>query len=380
MKVNIIAILLLICCQGKAQSKYTGSFTISGDVSKVCKTGMMTMAYADANGKANRDTAKIENGKFKLSGEVSEPVVAILKIKFPQPTVGPALYDPKNVYRILLEPIHYKLSTTGESLNTAVVKGSQIQQEYTSYFISVQKLHYEMRPYNAQSQAFEKQMDVKNFVDVQKKLDSLDGVERTMVDNYVSANPRSPVALFAVEDYNRAIMSPKPFKAYFDKLDPELKKTSIGRKLAKNIEEMEYFLPGSQSVDFTQPDTSGKRVSLSEFKGKYVLLDFWASWCGPCRAQSIFMKKAYTQFKDKNFTIISVSCDDNREKWIKAIREDGVGIWTQLGDMTGKKNIVNDIYKVRSIPQNLLIDPTGKIIAKNLGGLLLEMKLKEILN
>lgn len=380
MRANIIAIFLLICCQVKAQSKYHGSFTISGDVSKVCKTGMMTMSYANANGRPNTDTAKIENGKFKLSGEVSEPVVATLRIKLPKATVGVALYDPKNVYRILLEPVEYKLNTTGENLSTAIVKGSQMQEEYAKYFQALQKLHYEMKPYNIQSQAFEKQMDVKGFLDVGKKLDSLYELEKNMVDSYVSANPHSPVALFAVAEYNTAIMSPKPFKAYFDKLDPELKKTSVGRKLAKNIEEMEYFLPGSQSVDFTQPDTSGKRVSLSDFKGKYVFLDFWASWCGPCRAQSRFMKQAYMEFKDKNFTIISVSCDDNREKWIQAIREDGVGLWTQLGDMTGKKNIVSDIYKIRSYPQNLLIDPTGKIIAKNLGGLLLGMKLKEILH
>lgn len=379
MRPYIIVILLVICCKGMAQSRYHGPFTLSGDVSKVCKTGTMTMSYATANGKPTGDTTQIEDGKFKLSGEVSEPVIATLRIKLPETSVGAGAYDPKNVYRILLQPAQYKLITTGEKLNTAVVEGSQLQKEYTRYFQSLRKLHYEMQPYNMQSQAFEKQLDLNGFINVNKKLDSLYELERIMLDNYVSANPKSPVSLFAVADYNRAIMSPKPFKVYFDKLDPELRKTTVGRKLAKNIEDMEYFLPGSQSIDFAQPDTSGKMVSLSEFKGKYVFLDFWASWCGPCRAQSMFMKQAYMQFKDKNFTIIGISCDDNREKWIQAIREDGVGMWTQLGDMSGRANPVSSIYKITSYPQNLLIDPTGKIIAKNLSGLLLEMKLKEIL-
>jgi len=136
---------------------------------------------------------------------------------------------------------------------------------------------------------------------------------------------------------------------------------------------------GNYAIDFTQNDTLGKPVSLSSFKGKYVLVDFWASWCGPCRRENPNVVKVFNKFKDKNFTILSVSLDQptGREKWMKAIHDDGL-TWTHVSDLKYWDNAVAKQYAIRAIPQNFLIDPQGKIIAKNLRGEDLDLKLTEV--
>jgi peroxiredoxin len=122
-----------------------------------------------------------------------------------------------------------------------------------------------------------------------------------------------------------------------------------------------------QAPDFTQPDTNGTPVSLSSFRGKYVLVDFWASWCGPCRQENPNVVKAYNQFKDKNFTILGVSLDKNKNAWLEAIKQDGLA-WSHVSDLKYWNNEAAALYQVQSIPYNVLIDPTGKIIAENLRG------------
>ncbi|MNR34251.1 Thiol-disulfide oxidoreductase ResA [compost metagenome] len=119
-------------------------------------------------------------------------------------------------------------------------------------------------------------------------------------------------------------------------------------------------------------------VSLSSFKGKYVLLDFWASWCGPCRAENPHVLKAYNKFKDKNFDILAISLDEKKENWLKAVKDDAMP-WTQVSDLLGWKNQAAGYYAITAIPQNFLIDPNGVIVAKNLRGDRLEKELAKFL-
>ncbi|MFN5427984.1 MAG: peroxiredoxin family protein, partial [Bacteroidota bacterium] len=128
----------------------------------------------------------------------------------------------------------------------------------------------------------------------------------------------------------------------------------------------------------TLPDPSGKMISLKSFRGKYVLVDFWASWCGPCRQENPTVVAAFNRFKDKNFTVLGVSLDDNKAKWLKAIQDDKLA-WTHVSDLKQWESIVVSLYQFQGIPYNVLIDPDGKIIASELRGDDLEKMLASVL-
>lgn len=144
------------------------------------------------------------------------------------------------------------------------------------------------------------------------------------------------------------------------------------------LQNVKKSLPSTKAQDFTQPDAAGKPVSLSQFRGKYVLVDFWASWCGPCRQDNPNVVKAYNEFKDKNFTILGVSLDQSKDAWQKAIRQDGLA-WTQVSDLKFWNNAAATLYGVQAIPYNVLVDPEGNIIAENLHGEEIAQTLRKVI-
>ena len=201
-----------------------------------------------------------------------------------------------------------------------------------------------------------------------------------ITEDFIKQHPSSWLSyLLLDEEVRHHAISPASSVALYAVLSPELKKYEYVQKLGANID---LYAPPStapqQSKDFTVNDTNGQPVTLSSFKGKYVLLDFWASWCGPCRAENPNLIKAYNAYKERNFTILSVSMDESKQAWLDAVKKDGL-TWTQASDLKGMSGPVAGLYKLGAIPANFLIDPAGKIVAANLRGEELEKKLAEII-
>jgi peroxiredoxin len=185
---------------------------------------------------------------------------------------------------------------------------------------------------------------------------------------FIGKYPNSTISLKAAEGY----IYPIPRTT-------ELRQSARGKNIATIIQNIKNTAIGKIAPDFEQNNTENKPVKLSDYRGKYILLDFWASWCHPCRDENPYLVKAYEQFKDKKFSIISISLDNDRDKWMSAIQEDKL-TWTQLSDLGGGSNTVAVLYGVSFIPRNFLIDPDGKIIAKDLRGAGLSKTLEKLCN
>lgn len=201
------------------------------------------------------------------------------------------------------------------------------------------------------------------------------------IDSFIKKHPSSLVSAYALyRDYSYRL-SPEEIRSNIDLLDPSLWNTPYVEVLEELIPTLEVVAVGNEAPNFVADDTEGNVVEFSNYigKSKYLLLDFWASWCGPCRRENPNIVKAYEEYKDKGFDIFAISLDSSRDSWLAAIEKDGL-VWTNVSDLLLWDSEPAKLYGVRAIPSNFLIDENGVIVARNLKGEDLHNTLNDLLN
>ncbi|OAV68846.1 Thiol-disulfide oxidoreductase resA [Bacteroidales bacterium Barb4] len=323
----VLAMVSAACLFGCRQTPQV--FVINGEIANV-KEGRIYLKKFRNKMFFDTDTAEVRDGRFTFTGSVDQPLLYGLAVDG---------MDYPDMFFLENTTLTVRMDGTGKAFTAEGSPANDIFQANTAA---------------SREEGFD-------------------------IDSLVSLHPASPAAAFYLYRYFTYQLTLDELKAVRAKLSPALDSSPYVTDLDAIIGQLEQVQIGQTAPEFTLPDTAGNPVALSAFRGSYVLLDFWASWCPPCRQENPSLVKVYNEYKNRNFTIVGISLDYSQEHWLKGIADDHLA-WTHVSDLNYWDSEIPSLYGVRGIPANVLLDPEGVIIAKNITGDKLPETLDNFLN